>query len=354
MQMNYDCYDINYPNMPDYRFKTLDVSLEANGIAPSEGTIGTKFTITGSGFGTIKSFVYLEYENNGAIKQAKPKITSWTDTSITGIWDKTLSAGSYKMYVKPKTNGTSAIDVGTFTIKNPAIDEIAPNSCSIGEQNTISGKFFSSTKPKVYFQNTATLKKYSCKVNSFAMNPDTGDSSLQFSVPKVTDLDSGDYNLILQNKIGQATTQPCSRPNLTPYQPSGWSDKIVVSKATGSTTDSSPPYTTDTFYMGWAAINNGTDATSVVFYTDLYLDGTKIHSWYYNPPLNPNYYEHANDYSIGLLSAGNHIHKIVTDVTHAINESNENDNEYTNTINVTPPAQGWTLTVVNNCFLSIT
>ena len=281
MQMNYDCYDINYPNMPDYRFKTLDVSLEANGIAPSEGTIGTKFTITGSGFGTTKSFVYLEYEKNGAIKQAKPKITSWTDTSITGIWDKTLSAGSYKMYVKPKAKGTSAIDVGTFTIKNPAIDEIAPNSCSIGEQNTISGKFFSSIKPKVYFQNTATLKKYSCKVNSFAMNPDTGDSSLQFSVPKVTDLDSGDYNLILQNKIGQATTHPCSRPNLTPYQPSGWSDKIVVSKVSGSTTDSSPLYTTDTLYVDWAAINNGTEATSVVFYTDLYLDGTKIYSWYY-------------------------------------------------------------------------
>jgi hypothetical protein len=336
MQMNYDCYDINYPNIPDYRFETLDVSLESSGISPSEGTIGTNFTITGSGFGTTKSFVYLEYENNGAIKQAKPKITSWTDTSITGIWDKTLSAGSYKMYVKPKAKGTNAIDVGTFTIKNPAIDEIAPNSCSIGEQNTISGKFFSSTKPKVYFQNTATLKKYSCKVNSFAMDPDTGDSSLQFSVPKVTDLDSGDYTLILQNKIGQATTHACSRTNLTPYQPSGWSDKIVVSKVSGSTTDSSPLSTTDTLYVDWAVINNGTKATSVQVYTDLYLDGAKIHSWYYNPPFNPTDFIHAGGgYSIGSLNAGTHTLKIVTDATHAINESDENDNEYTRTINVT-------------------
>lgn len=335
MQMNYDCYDINYPNIPDYRFETLDVSLEANGVSPSEGTIGTNFTITGSGFGTTKSFVYLEYKKNGAIKQSKPKITSWTDTSITGIWNITLSAGTYKMYVKPKAKGTKAIDVGTFTIKNPAIDEITPNSCSIGEQNIISGKFFSSIKPKVYFQNTATLKKYSCKVNSFVMNPDTGDSSLQFSVPKVTDLDSGDYNLILQNKIGQATAHPCSRPNLTPYQPSGWSDKIVVSKVSGSTTDSSPLYTIDTLYVNWAAINNGTEATSVVFYTDLYLDGTKMYSWYYNPPLNPNYYKYANDYLIGSLSAGTHTLKIVTDSTHTINENNENDNEYTKTITVT-------------------
>jgi hypothetical protein len=343
MQMNYDCvlHEINYPDFLAYQFGTLDVSLESSGVSPSEGTIGTNFTITGSGFGTTKSFVYLEYQKNGVIKQAKPKITSWTDTSITGIWNITLSAGSYKMYVKPKAKGTSAIDVGTFTIKNPAIDEIAPNSCSIGEQNTISGKFFSSIKPKVYFQNTATLKKYSCKVNSFAMDPDTGDSSLQFSVPKVTDLDSGDYNLILQNKIGQATTQPCSRPNLTPYQPSGWSDKIVVSKVSGSTTDSSPLSTTDTLYVDWAAINSGTEAASVAFSTDMYLDGTKIYSWSTNPPLDPDYFTYVTGYSIGSLSAGTHTLKIVTDATHAINESNENDNEYTRTINVTavsPPS----------------
>jgi hypothetical protein len=144
-------------------------------------------------------------------------------------------------------------------------------------------------------------------------------------------------------------------PNLTPYQPSGWSDKIVVSKVAGTTTDSSPLYTTDTLYVDWAVINNGTAATSVVFSTDLYLDGTKIYSWSTNPPLNPNYYIYLSDYSIGPLSAGTHTLRIVTDSTHAINESNENDNEYTKTINVTapPPPQGWTLTVVNNYSLSI-
>jgi hypothetical protein len=120
------------------------------------------------------------------------------------------------------------------------------------------------------------------------------------------------------------------------------SDKIVVSKVSGSTTDSSPLYATDTLYLDWAVINNGTKATSVQVYTDLYLDGTKIHSWYYNPPFNPTDFIHAGGgYSIGSLSAGTHTLKIVTDATHAINESNENDNEYTKTINVTavsPPS----------------
>jgi hypothetical protein len=258
------------------------------------------------------------------------------------------------MYVKPKAKGTSAIDAGTFIIKSPTIDDITPNSCAIGTQNTISGKFFSSIKPKVYFQNTTTLKKYSSKVISFAMNPDTGDSSLQYAVPKVMDLYSGNYILVLQNKIGVATSDVCSTSNLTPYQPNGWSDKIVVSKVAGTTTDSSPLYTSDSLYVDWAVLNNGAAGTSGIFYVDLYLDGAKINSWFTNPPLNPDYFVYLSDYSIGPLSAGTHTLRIVTDSTHAINESNESDNEFTKTINVLSALQGWTLTVVNDYYLSIT
>jgi subtilase family serine protease len=143
-------------------------------------------------------------------------------------------------------------------------------------------------------------------------------------------------------------------PNLTPYQPSGWSDKIVVSNVGGTHNDSSPLYTTDTLYVDWAVMNNGTSATSGMFSTDLYLDGTKIHSWSANP-LDPSYYSYVDDYSIGPLSAGNHTLRIATDTTNAINESNESDNEFTKTINVinAAPLQGWTLTVVNNYSLPL-
>ena len=46
-------------------------------------------------------------------------------------------------------------------------------------------------------------------------------------------------------------------PNLTPYQPSGWSDKIVVSHNVGSNTDSSNLTTDDTLYLDLAVLNNG-------------------------------------------------------------------------------------------------
>jgi hypothetical protein len=85
--------------------------------------------------------------------------------------------------------------------------------------------------------------------------------------------------------------------------------------------------------------NNGTTITSGGFDTDLYLDGTKIKSWHVDSPHDLTSYSSFKDYSIGKLSAGTHTLRIVTDSTHAINESNESDNEYTKTISViySPP-----------------
>jgi uncharacterized repeat protein (TIGR01451 family) len=138
------------------------------------------------------------------------------------------------------------------------------------------------------------------------------------------------------DKTVTATFTLGQKPNLTPYQPQGWSDKIVVSNATGTTTDSSPLYTTDTLYVDWAVVNNGPETMTARFYTTIYVDGVEKLSWYCDA-LNPNWYTYVNDYSIGSLSAGTHTIKIVVDSTGVIDESNESDNEYTKTITVTNP-----------------
>ena len=123
-------------------------------------------------------------------------------------------------------------------------------------------------------------------------------------------------------------------PNLTPYKPSGWADKIVISNHPGDHDDDSPLYTTDTLYIDWAVLNNGADATEAGFYTRLYVDGIVKQTWETSPPLDPGWYAYAEDYSIGSLSAGNHTIKIVADYDNRIAESNETDNEYQRTINI--------------------
>ena len=123
-------------------------------------------------------------------------------------------------------------------------------------------------------------------------------------------------------------------PNLTPNQPSGWSDKIVVSTTTGTTTDSSTLSTTDTLYVDWSVINNGSVPTANRFYTALYVDGVFKTSWYTDPPLAVNGTAFVNDYSIGSLSAGTHTITVTADYTGTIGESNGGENSYTKNISV--------------------
>ncbi len=136
----------------------------------------------------------------------------------------------------------------------------------------------------------------------------------------------------LVDDVNLAVSYP-PKPNLTPYQASGWSDKIVVANTTGSHTDSDPLTTADNLYVNWAAINNGSVATSTGFSAALYLDSVLKKTWNANA-LPSNYYAYVTDYSLGSLSVGTHTLRIVADYGHVVTESNENDNEYTKTITV--------------------
>lgn len=128
-------------------------------------------------------------------------------------------------------------------------------------------------------------------------------------------------------------------PNITPFQPSGWSDKIVVSKVTGGHIDSGSLSPTDTLFVDWAAINSGDASVSIAFRSRLFVDGVERGGWITNPPLGVNFFTFVDDFSIGNLSAGNHTLRIVVDFFNEIAESNEFDNEYTKLITVISAGQ---------------
>ncbi len=95
---------------------------------------------------------------------------------------------------------------------------------------------------------------------------------------------------------------------LTSYQPQGWSDRVVVSTSAESTLesaiDASPLRTTDTLYVNWAVINDGTTDIMTFFNSTLYVDGTVVYSSSFVPPLPPNCFTSVVNYSIGRLAAG--------------------------------------------------
>ena len=124
-----------------------------------------------------------------------------------------------------------------------------------------------------------------------------------------------------------------SQTNLTPYKPNNWSDKIVVSNRTGTTTDVATLYTTDTLYLDWAIINNGSKKISKTFHNRLYVDEVLKREGY-TDTVDVNKYVSVKDFNIGKLSAGHHKIKLVVDALHEIGETNGDDNEYTKNITV--------------------
>ena len=134
------------------------------------------------------------------------------------------------------------------------------------------------------------------------------------------------------------TVKAAVGPNLTPYKPASWSNKIVISTKTGTRTDDNPLTTDDTLYLDWAVINNGTEAAEAKFHVGLYVDSQFVKSWTRETPLSPTYYWYSSDYVVGKLSAGSHTIKLIADTTRLQPEYNESDNEYTRTITVTQAA----------------
>jgi|GEM_PF-1007756 len=170
--------------------------------AAFEGTIGTRFTLEGSGFGNNKPQVYIQYEKRpGVFKKINAEVDNYSDSLIACHWKQKMPTGTYNLFVQPGIKGTPPIQVGIFNIMNPSIENIAPEKGLVGRMVAIQGHYFSTNKLNLYLQVPPSQKKTKCKISNFSMDPDTGLSSLSFIVPKST---SGEYSLILENGIGQA------------------------------------------------------------------------------------------------------------------------------------------------------
>jgi hypothetical protein len=122
-----------------------------------------------------------------------------------------------------------------------------------------------------------------------------------------------------------------SAANLTPYQRSGWSNKIVTTHTYGSTTDTSSLVATSSIYVDFAFINNGVSNITTAFSTYLYVDNL-LRAYFTTSSLSVNVSAAYIGWSIGVLSPGSHTIKITTDSTNQLSESNESDNTYSRTI----------------------
>ena len=125
-------------------------------------------------------------------------------------------------------------------------------------------------------------------------------------------------------------------PDLTPIQPPGWSDKLVVSNGPGNTQGSSPIFTTDTVFVNMAFTNQGT-AAAPAFSVQLSIDGN-IFQNFPQSGLAVGATGTITDVNIGSLSAGGHSLTMVLDPTNVTGDSNTNNNSFTKSFQVPVPA----------------
>ncbi|MBP6972895.1 MAG: SBBP repeat-containing protein, partial [Syntrophorhabdus sp.] len=184
-------------------YDIIVVKLTKVDLSPEEGTIGTRITIHGAGFGTKKGKVLI---NNMAAKIAKG---GWTPDRITATINKPPMPTDVPHPVTVVVNKASTTVDGTFTLRRPVLDDLATASGTYKDAITVTGKFFSTKKGKAYLMDPITGKKKNLKVASWQMNEQTGISEFTFIVPKTSkSFPAKTYHLIMGNKIGQATTTP--------------------------------------------------------------------------------------------------------------------------------------------------
>jgi subtilase family serine protease len=129
------------------------------------------------------------------------------------------------------------------------------------------------------------------------------------------------------------TVNPVVCVNITPTQPAGWDDKLVVSTVTGTTSSTSEIADNQPIYLDWALKNTGSCGTPVNFTAKVFVDDALIATTDIAGLVSNNTYS-KTDINIGMLAAGSHTIKIVGDANAVVTETNEGDNEYIRTISV--------------------
>lgn len=261
--------------------------------------------------------------------------------------------------VLPKRNSgiaalLSTTDVAACTTGNTQCGasksgQLSTDDCVLSDKSYIDYYIFQGTAG-----NTVTIDMMSTSVDTYlflldpsgayvADNDDTNttNSRLSFRLNRsgtwtigatsARAYETGSYSLALQ-------CADLGLPNLAPYEPPTWSEKVTISTNQNATSDSAPLRSGTTLYVRWAVINSGradVDRGTTV-YVEVAVDGVGRNG-YVDVDWAAGQYFTWSSYNIGSLPVGTHTIRIRADSTNVVPESDEADNEYTKTFEVVAP-----------------
>jgi subtilisin family serine protease len=171
----------------------VSIGTSVTALFRKEVTVGTKITITGTNFGSRKGKVLI---GDVSIKIDK---YGWSDNTITCTVNRVprASPGIFPLTIKPRGAASIILD-GAIDVMSPVIDSLSVDHGFPGAKIKINGKFFGSKKRRPYLEYQGKTRR--CKIDSWAFDPNTGDSEIVFIVPNR--LVVGKYQVNVKNRVG--------------------------------------------------------------------------------------------------------------------------------------------------------
>ena len=121
-------------------------------------------------------------------------------------------------------------------------------------------------------------------------------------------------------------------PDLAPHTLPDADDTIVLSTETGTRTSATAFYDNQEILVDFSCINLGAGTAAAGVSYGLFIDGGLAVFTTTENPLPTNGFSYVEDFAIGPLAPGTYEFKLVCDYPGEVDESNENNNEYSRTI----------------------
>ena len=328
-----------------------NLSLSNSSIAENSalGTVIGNFTTTDPDTGN--TFTYSLVTGTGSTDNALFTIQNNQLKSNTSLNFEAKS--SYSIRVKTTDQGELSFEkqlVINITNVNETPSNLALSNSSIAENSvlgTVIGNF-TTTDPDTGNTFTYSLVTGTGSTNNalFTIQNNQLKSNAPFDFEtknsysirvKTTDQGGLFFEKPLTINITDVNENPL--PDLIPYKPNGWDDKLVISTQQGTKTSATQITTNDNLYVDWSYLNQGTGKLANAIGIRLLLDGTVkklwTDTWNSTTSLDPNEYRSSvEDFQITPLSAGNHTLRLEVDYLNDSPESNESNNIFEKTFTV--------------------
>ncbi len=265
-------------------------------------------------------FADLYYEGNSAADYAN-RLSDWSSPNA-HWWDGTASRMDVNSFSGSGMTMTFLVEPGGSGLPAPVLSSEPP--VTPATQNTIYWSAVAATSAPLLVQQTA---------------PSAATLAGDVVVSAPTHIPSPARTEAARAQMQLDLQEGPSAPDLTPYRPGNWDDKIPVGIAQLNLADphaySGPFYDDQTLYFNWASANQGTAAAgSYTVHFEVTGTGGGTWDWTISSHALNQWWGLGSDQPVGPLSAGVHTLRIWLDYNGTVFESNESNNYYERSITV--------------------